>query len=63
MSLFVAWVVYPLVLLALCLGLGLLVDVLSGWRLPGALLAPVGLAAIVVVGQFTTLAEATAELT
>ncbi|MEX0973684.1 MAG: hypothetical protein WDZ46_10575 [Solirubrobacterales bacterium] len=63
MSLLVAWIVYPLVLLALCLGLGLLVDLLSGRRLPGALLAPVGLAAIVVVGQFTTLSDATAELT
>jgi hypothetical protein len=63
MSLFVAWVVYPLVLLALCVGLGLLVDVVSGRRLPGALVAPVGLAAIVVVGQFSTLADATAELT
>ena len=59
----VAWVVYPLVLLALCAGVGLLVDVLTGWRLPGALVAPVGLAAIVVVGQFTTMADATAELT
>jgi len=60
---FVAWVAYPLVLLALCAGLGLLVDVLCGRRLPGALVAPVGLAAIVVVGQFTTLTDATAELT
>lgn len=58
-----AWVLYPLVLLALCAGLGLLVDALTGRRLPGVLLAPVGLAAIVVVGQFTTLADATAELT
>lgn len=63
MSLFLAWVVYPLVLLALCVGLGLLVDVLCGRRLPGPLVPPVGLAAIVVVGQFTTLADATAELT
>jgi len=63
MSLFVAWVVYPLVLLALCAGLGLLVDVLCGRRLPGPLVPPAGLAAIVVVGQFTTLADATAELT
>jgi hypothetical protein len=59
----VAWVVYPLVLLALCAGLGLLVDALCGRRLPGPLVAPVGLAAIVVVGQFTTLSDATAELT
>jgi hypothetical protein len=59
----VAWVLYPLVLLALCAGLGLLVDALTGRRLPGALVPVVGLAAIVVVGQITTLADATAELT
>jgi hypothetical protein len=63
MSMFVAWVLYPAVLAALCAGLGLLVDVLSGRRLPGALILPVGLAAIVVAGQFTTLSDATAELT
>jgi hypothetical protein len=62
MSLFAAWVVYPLVLLALCAGMGLLVDALAGRRLPGALVAPVGLAAIVVVGQFATIADTTAEL-
>ncbi|HEX3173424.1 MAG TPA: hypothetical protein VHQ43_04300 [Solirubrobacterales bacterium] len=63
MSLFAAWVVYPLVLLALCVGLGLLVDVLAGRRLPGALVPPVGLAALIVVAQFTTWSEATSELT
>jgi hypothetical protein len=62
-SLFAAWAVFPLVLLSLCAGLGLLVDVLCGRRLPGVLVAPAGLAAIVVVGQFSTLADATAELT
>jgi hypothetical protein len=62
LSLFAAWVVYPLVLLALCSGMGLLVDALAGRRLPGALVPPVGLAAIVVVGQFTTWSDATAEL-
>jgi hypothetical protein len=63
MSMPVAWVVYPLVLLALCGGLGLLVDLLCGRRLPGALVPPAGLAAIVVVGELTTLSDATAELT
>jgi hypothetical protein len=63
MSLFAAWVLYPLVLLALCAGAGLLVDALCGRHLPGALVAPVGLAAIVVVGEFTTISEATASLT
>jgi len=60
---FVAWVLYPLVLTALCGGVGLLVDCLSGRRLPGALVVPAGIAAIVVIGGFTTAAEATAELT
>jgi hypothetical protein len=62
-SLFLAWAVFPLVLLALCAGLGLLVDLLSGRRLPGVLIAPTGLAAFVVVGGFTTLTDSTAELT
>jgi hypothetical protein len=58
-----AWAVYPLVLAALCGGIGLAVDLLSGRRLPGTLILPAGLAAIVVVGQFTTWADTTAELT
>jgi hypothetical protein len=62
-SIFLAWMIFPLVLLALCGGLGLLVDTLVGRRLPGAVVAPVGLAAIVVMGQFTTLLDSTAELT
>lgn len=60
---FGAWVLYPATLLALCTGMGLLVDALCGRRLPGALVPPAGLAAIVAIGQFTTWSEATAELT
>lgn len=60
---FVAWVVYPVVLALLCAGLGLLVDLLSGRRLPGTLLVPAGFAAMVVVGSFTTATEPTAPLT
>jgi hypothetical protein len=63
MSLLAAWVLYPLVLAALCAGLGLLVDALCGRRLPGALVLPAGLAAIVVAGGFTTWSDATAALT
>jgi hypothetical protein len=63
MSMLVAWVVYPLVLAALCGGLGLLVDLLCGHRLPGTLLLPAGLAAMIVVGGLTTLSDATAEST
>lgn len=57
---FVAWIVFPLALGAVCIGLGLLVDALSGRRLPGALLAPAGLAAIVLIVQLVTLFEAAA---
>ncbi len=60
---FAAWVLFPLVLALLCAGLGLLVDLICGQRLPGVLVLPVGLAAIVVVGGFTTIADATAQLT
>lgn len=63
MSLLAAWIVYPLVLALLCAGMGLAVDLLTGRRLPGALVLPAGLAAIVVVGGFTTASDATAELT
>lgn len=63
MSILAAWFVYPIALLALCTGLGLLVDALCGRRLPGVLVPPVGLAAIVVVAQFTTLSDGSAELT
>lgn len=59
----VAWLVFPLVLAALCAGLGLLVDALSGRRLPGVLVAPAGLVAMVVVGGVASLAGAGIALT
>ena len=63
MSLFSAWVLYPLMLLALCVGVGLGVDLLCGRRLPGALVVPAGFAGIVVIGLFTTWDAALAPLT
>ena len=63
MSLLFAWVYYPLVLALLCGGLGLLVDLVGGRRLPGTLVLPAGLAAMVVVGGFTTATAATAPWT
>lgn len=57
-----AWVAFPLIVFGVTSGCGLLVRrFVPG--LPGALLPLVGLAVIVVAGQFTTLADATAELT
>ncbi len=63
MDLIVAWALFPLVLVALCAGCGLLVDHLTGGTTPRSLLALLGFATIIVVGQFLTLADVTAELT
>src|SRR5881227_3128131 len=61
-ALLVCWVVYPLVLLAVTVGCGVLVERAGGTRLPGALLPRVGLAAVIVIAGFLTLASATAPL-
>ncbi len=55
---FASWLLFPVLLVALCLGCGLLLEVLAGRRLPGALLAPAGFAVLVVVaGLFTSRGE------
>jgi hypothetical protein len=46
-------VLFPLILSGLSLGAGLAVERLSGVRLPGVLLVPLGFGALVVVSQFT----------
>jgi hypothetical protein len=62
MSLFVSWIVYPLVMAALAFGCGLALEAAAGMRLPRTLLAPAGLAVIYVVTHFATTTDATAEL-
>lgn len=62
MSLAAAWVLFPLLLAALSLGCGLLLERAAGERLHGALLVPAGLAVIVVAGQLTTAADSLAKL-
>jgi hypothetical protein len=62
MTLFVCWVVFPLVMTLLALGCGLLAETVAGIRLPGPLIPGVGLAVIIVATHFTTLSDATAEL-
>ncbi len=57
-----AWILFPILLLGTCLGCGLLLEVVLGRRL-GYLLAPAGLAVVVVVGDLTTAPHATAPLT
>jgi hypothetical protein len=58
----VATALFPLLLVALALGGGLLVDRAVGRAIPGALLAVVGLAALVLVAELCTYWEATASL-
>src|SRR2546423_3333512 len=54
MSMVVAWLLFPIVLLAVCGGCGLLVERVGGVRLPGALVPPVGVATVVVLGTALT---------
>jgi hypothetical protein len=57
-----AWVLFPAVLGLAGYGLGLLVEEARGRRLPGALLVPVGLAAVIAIGGILTSWSATASL-
>jgi hypothetical protein len=61
-SLVVAWILFPLVVSALAYGCGLLVNHIARADLPGALVLPLGLAAIIVVAQLATTFDSTAEL-
>ncbi|MDQ3723764.1 MAG: hypothetical protein M3376_12060 [Actinomycetota bacterium] len=64
MTFFLSWAVYPVLVIALTLGAGLGLQRLAGRRaLPGVLLLPAGMAAIVTVSALTTQFDATAELT
>jgi hypothetical protein len=58
-----AWIAFPVALGLLVAGLGFLVEWICGSRLRGALIAPLGFAALVVTGEFTTIAASTAKLT
>jgi hypothetical protein len=63
MSFLFAWLLFPLVLGAISLGCGLLVERISGLRLQRELLLPLGFATIVVIALFTTMNSTTARLT
>src|SRR3954466_12830015 len=62
MLLLQAWLVFPALLALLSLGLGLLVERVGRTRLPGALLIPTGLAALIVIARAAMSLGATAEL-
>ena len=57
-----AWILFPVLLVALCLGCGLLLEAAVGRRLPGLLLAPAGFAVMVVVTGLATASGVTAPL-
>jgi hypothetical protein len=57
-----AWLLYPLALAVLCLGLGLLVGRLAAWELPGLLLVPLGFATLLAVVRVVVESSATARL-
>jgi hypothetical protein len=61
-DLLAAWLLYPLALAVVCLGLGLLVERLTAWRAPGALLLPVGFVALLALARVITSSEGTARL-
>jgi hypothetical protein len=62
MTLVAAWLAVPVLLTVLCAGWGTLAVRVAGIRVPGPLLVPVGLAAMIVVAGLLTVADATAEL-
>ena len=63
MTFIVSALLYPCVLAVLCVGSGLLVDALGGRSIPGALLVPVGAAALIALSQLSTYAAALAPAT
>lgn len=63
MTLVGAWVAFPAVFVLVTVGCGLLIERVSGASLAGVLVAPLGLAVVVVASQITTYFDGTAEFT
>jgi hypothetical protein len=59
---FLSWFLFPLLLLGLSVGCGLLVDRASGGVLPSALVAPSGFTVIVLVGEIGSITPGLADL-
>jgi hypothetical protein len=59
---FLSWLLFPLLLLALSAGCGLLVNRASGGVLPASLVAPSGFTLIVLVGEIGSIAPTLADL-
>jgi len=63
MTVFVCWIVFPVLLALVAIGCGLLVEVIAGYRLPWALVLPIGIAVVIIAGDLTTMTGTTASLT
>ena len=61
-TLLVPWLVYPALLGALSFGCGLLLERVSGLRLPGTLVVPCGFAVLALVAQLAVMTSITADL-
>jgi hypothetical protein len=59
---FVPWLLFPLLLVALSLGCGLLVRHAAATSIPPSLLAPVGFSVLILVGEFASIGDTLAEL-
>src|SRR5438093_1123791 len=62
MTMAIAWLVFPLLLVLLSLGCGLLLQRASAIDLPAPLLLPTGFVVLVVASQFPHMSDATARL-
>ena len=62
MTLFVAWLVFPVVLGLISLGCGLLLEKVAGLEMPAAVLLPLGFVVFSLATQFAHMSDATAEL-
>jgi hypothetical protein len=60
--LLVSWIAFPLLLLLICLGCGLLVGAVSRVAIHPALLTPLGFAFLIVLGELTTVGDSTTQL-
>ena len=57
-----SWFAFPLALLLICLGCGMLVREVSRVAIPGPLLVPLGLAFVIVLSELTTIGGSTTQL-
>ncbi|HKN95276.1 MAG TPA: hypothetical protein VJU60_13155, partial [Thermoleophilaceae bacterium] len=62
MNVAASWLLFPLLMSLVCLGCGLLLDALSGARMPRPLLLPAGLALVVVLAQLAVSNSVTVSL-